>query len=474
MKFFLLNQRIWLITIPVIVFTLLRFPSLVEPNWYGDEGIYQVLGQAIAQGKTLYVDVWDNKPPLLYYIYAIGQGNLFFAKLMSLLAGMLSVVAFYFLAKEIFRYKKSIILSVSVFSILFGLPVIEGNIANAENFMLLPSILSALFVLKFAKFPSSGNILKSGFILSISLAIKIVAVFDFAAFLIFLLISKKHLYRSRYLLYFVFSFLSLLAVFSVFFMSQGYFREFVESIFLMNVSYVEAENTFIFPMGILFVKTVLLLFGMVAIFYFKDKLSRTALFIFIWVIFGLYNAFFSDRPYTHYLLVLLSAFSLLIGHIAESKKERVVVVASVIAICLIAYFHFRIYRKNLEYYQNFFSFITYQKTIDDYQAFFDNNTPRDYAISEFITTNVKRDSDVFLWSDSAQIYIMSDILPISKYIVSYHARQYDINNLTISAIEQNDPQFIISTTEDDIIDKLSNSYQLRYIINGARIYERQI
>lgn len=474
MKGLLFNQKIWLISVSVIIFVILRFPSLVEPNWYGDEGIYQVLGRAISQGKTLYVDVWDNKPPLLYYIYSIGQGNLFLAKLLSLLVGVFSVVAFYFLSMELFRSKKAISLSLIVFSLLFGLPIIEGNIANAENFMLLPSILSGLFVIRFLKDSCLSNILKSGFILSIALVIKIVAVFDFAAFLLFLLISKKKLYKSRSLLYFGFSFISFLFIFFVFFMTQGAWWEFVESIFLMNVSYVEAENTLIFPMGILIFKTVLLLLGIGMIIYFREKFSRAALFIFIWLIFSLYNAFFSDRPYTHYLLVMLPSFALLMGLAIEKKKERFVPIVLVVLISLIAFFHFRIYRKNLEYYQNFLSFITYQKSIDEYQSFFDNNTPRDYTISEFITTNIKHDKDIFIWSDSAQIYTMANILPMSKYVVAYHVLQYDESNLTIRAIERNNPYYIISTAQDDIIDRLSNSYQLRYIINGARIYERQI
>ena len=33
---------------------LLRLPSLFEPDWYGDEGIYQVLGLGI-QSRTAFV-----------------------------------------------------------------------------------------------------------------------------------------------------------------------------------------------------------------------------------------------------------------------------------------------------------------------------------------------------------------------------------------------------------------------------------
>lgn len=55
------------------VFIILRLPSLFEPYWYGDEGIYLVLGQAIRKGLTLYSQIHDNKPPTLYYLAAIAR-----------------------------------------------------------------------------------------------------------------------------------------------------------------------------------------------------------------------------------------------------------------------------------------------------------------------------------------------------------------------------------------------------------------
>ena len=59
----------WFLLIVSFFFFILRFPSLFEPYWYGDEGIYQVLGMVIRKGGLLYRDIWDNKPPFLYFIY---------------------------------------------------------------------------------------------------------------------------------------------------------------------------------------------------------------------------------------------------------------------------------------------------------------------------------------------------------------------------------------------------------------------
>src|SRR3990167_11223703 len=128
------------------LFALLRFPSIFEPYWYGDEGIYQVIGVALREGRVLYSEIWDNKPPILYLIYAIFSGEQFYVRLASLIVGIGTIVVFYYLAIKIFKNLYSIYFSTAFFALMFSLPVLEGNIANAENFMLLPVIGAFYYV----------------------------------------------------------------------------------------------------------------------------------------------------------------------------------------------------------------------------------------------------------------------------------------------------------------------------------------
>ncbi|HXS15287.1 MAG TPA: hypothetical protein VN711_04105, partial [Candidatus Saccharimonadales bacterium] len=65
------SSHFWFLLAASLVFFLLRFPSFFEPYWYGDEGIYEVIGYGLTHGRLLYQGIWDNKPPLLYLIYAI-------------------------------------------------------------------------------------------------------------------------------------------------------------------------------------------------------------------------------------------------------------------------------------------------------------------------------------------------------------------------------------------------------------------
>ena len=77
------------------LFFILRLPSLIEPYWYGDEGIYQVIAQAINHGHLLYRDIWDNKPPLLYLVYAAANSDQILIRTISLIVGLLTTIAFF-------------------------------------------------------------------------------------------------------------------------------------------------------------------------------------------------------------------------------------------------------------------------------------------------------------------------------------------------------------------------------------------
>ena len=146
------SKQFWFLLVVLFSFFLLRLPSLFEPYWYGDEGIYQVLGMGMNQGRILYRDIWDNKPPLLYMLYALFSSDQFTLRAVSLVFGLLSIIVFFFLAKKLFYSQsggnKIAFFTTSIYSVLFGLPLLEGNIANSENFMLFPILLSGFLIVK--------------------------------------------------------------------------------------------------------------------------------------------------------------------------------------------------------------------------------------------------------------------------------------------------------------------------------------
>src|SRR4051812_42342742 len=150
------SRYFWFLIATCVVFFILRLPSLIEPNWYGDEGIYQTIGLALHNGRGLYSGIWDNKPPLLYFVYALFSSDQFTIRLVSVVFGIAATIVFFFLARKLFKNRLASALPTILFALLFATPYLEGNIANAENFMLLPVITAAFLVYRFSDTIQSG------------------------------------------------------------------------------------------------------------------------------------------------------------------------------------------------------------------------------------------------------------------------------------------------------------------------------
>lgn len=443
------------------LFFLLRLPSLFEPYWYGDEGIYETLGLAISRGRVLYTQIWDNKPPLLYYTYALVHGDQFLVRLLSLFVGIGCILVFFALCQKIFLYqKRPSFIATATFAVLFGLPIIEGNIANAENFMLLPIITAGYIIYNYSKQNENVRQLSiAGLLLGIAFLYKIVGIFDFAAMLVFLFIlffptsftiktitsyCKKF---ARTAFFFVGGFALPFLLSLVYFLSQGALGAYVQAVFLSTVGYVGYSNSFIVPQGLLISKLLLLGVFVLGLLIKRKSISRPMLFLALWIAFSLFNSFFSQRPYTHYVLVLLPSFALVVGTIFMRKNHaRVISTIASIMLFLIAisFFNHWSIKKTVGYYTNFTSFILNKKSVTDYYAFFDRRVPQDMELVHYIKTHGKDSKTLFIWGNSAQIYYQTGTLPPGRFTVAYHVaglKKYE--DETAQATINNPPDFTI-------------------------------
>lgn len=462
------------------LFFLLRLPSLFEPYWYGDEGVYDVAGMAIRSGRLLYKDIWDNKPPILYLLYALFSSDQFTIRLVSLLIGLFSVGVFYFLAKKLFTKRSLVFLSTLLFAILFGLPILEGNIANAENFMLLPILLAGYFVVIQNTLNRAIPLVFAGVLLSFAFLIKIVAVFDFGAFFLFLLFFNLNLNTItstiKKLFFFSVSFSLPILVTILYFVFRHAFTDFIHSIFLQNVGYVGYGNTFLIPQGFLILKVLLLFVCCLFIFLRRGVYPPSMSFILLWVSFSLFNAFFSMRPWTHYLLVLLPSGILFITLLCDtgrlSAKERASFFLLLVVILFLIAKSFWIYSQTVTYYQNFLSFIFGQKSVSSYHRFFGQQVTNDYDVSEFFRQFIPQTASVFVWGNDAQLYRLLNKLPPGRYTVAYHilaSKETLAESARVFVTKQ--PTFVILTGKDPFPFSLS-LYHHSITIADVPIYER--
>ena len=147
----------------LLVFFVLRIPSLFEPHRYADQGV--------RKGLVLYRDIHDNKPPFLYLVAALA-GDLVWFRLILLAVHAVGVVIFWKLAELIFNKNQlAVIVSTFIFGVFSTLPPLEGNIANGENFMIVSAWAGVLIlyssVVKSKQFNKAWFYFVSGILFSI-------------------------------------------------------------------------------------------------------------------------------------------------------------------------------------------------------------------------------------------------------------------------------------------------------------------
>lgn len=479
----------WFLLVVLFSFFLLRFPSLFEPLWYGDEGIYQVIGSSLNQGRLLYTQTWDNKPPLLYILYALLGSDQFTVRFTSILFGMGTVIAFYGLARQAFQSTESglrnkiVLITTILFAVLFGTPLLEGNIANAENFMLLPIIISGFFLIRAQGHETNKKeykslLLFSGLLLSVAFLFKIVAIFDTGAFFLFLYFTaaRRKLFEVHALKKttpFIVGFFVPVCATVLYFFLAGNFLDSIRSVFFQMFGYVGYGNRLYIPQGFLLLKLVLLGSSIIYIFAKRKVLHPVSQFILLWFSFSLFNTFFAQRPYTHYLLVLLPSFLLLVGLVFVKKRYQKHFFILLFLTLIVVLSSFKTYTKTLKYYHNFLSYIANQKDLASYRNFFDGKTEKNYQVAQYVKSRLKEKDKVFLWGNSAQMYTLIGRIPPGRFVVAYHmtASKQTLAE-TEDVLTKARPKFVIVESVSDFIPIKLVGYSEKIQIQNTIIYER--
>ncbi|MDD5168705.1 MAG: hypothetical protein PHN75_07800, partial [Syntrophales bacterium] len=152
---FLSTYRFWFVSITIaLIYWAIRINLLAIPL-DRDEGAFSYIGQLILEHGLPYRDVLDHKPPLLFYIYAIGQlvfpATPFGIHLFLHVYNFVTLISLSILATLYFRSSSAGLWTALSYAVFSSGPVIFGFAASSEMFMLLPITLSLLFALLYKR-----------------------------------------------------------------------------------------------------------------------------------------------------------------------------------------------------------------------------------------------------------------------------------------------------------------------------------
>lgn len=481
---YLPDLPLWLVGILALVL-ILRVPTFFEPYYYGDEMVYLTLGQGVRQGLTLYRDIYDNKPPLLYWT-AAAAGNLFWFKAILAFWSLATVLFFYKLSKKLFEnHTGTQKLATLIFALLTTLPLLEGPTVNSELFMIGFTILALITLLKDNL--SSKNILLAGVFLGIGTLFKVPAAFDAPVIVIYWLITKgfsrwKEILKDSFILFAGFVIPILLTL--IYFFVSGAIAEYIKAAFLQNIGYLssfrpqDVAKPFLVRNAPLLSRALVVMAGVILTYIFRQKLSKKFILFSVWTLLTLFAVTLSERPYPHYFIQAAAPVSFLLAMLFSEKsfEQSLTVIPLALAFFVPVYYKFYLY-PTTSYYIRFINFASGKISRNVYFNEFDANTVRNYQIADFLVKSTNPLDRVFIWDPaSPTIYALSRRLPPIKYVVPYHIHDFSSTKDIAADLVKNPPKLIVLTASNsypEIVPLIAKRYLLIQQISGANIYVRR-
>lgn len=443
----------------LLLLALLRIPSFAEPNWYGDEGIYATIAGEMRHGEALYRDIWDNKPPLIYWLYLLAgrDSSMVGVRLLNLLAGMAAAVGVWELARQL-TTDRAALGAFFIAVVLLGTPAIEGNISNSENFLLPLVVWGLCFGLK-----SPGSLRRrflAGMLFGLASLFKLVAVLDFAGLMAFLVLARTRLIRDDLeeekigaLWPLMAGYVVPLLAVSFVVLFRGTFGGFVTATVLDMFRYVGDPGDpwlglVLWPMTGT-AKLLLLILGLVLIGmnFASGRIEEKEAFVGVLFWFEYVAVLLSGRNYCHYLIQLVPGVSLLIvmgiqraakGTSLIGKANAGTVLICVLYLALITFSRGRpigvVYGGSKAqarfmpgivkaYYANYITHVLLGiRSEAAYQRFFNDEQPRIGLLREkldSIFSGIPRDG-IYLYTDQAWGYPCLGLRVPTPFAVAYH------------------------------------------------------
>jgi hypothetical protein len=434
----------FVVWIAIIILIVLRVPSLFESFWYGDEGIYAAVADEMSQGKLLYSQIWDHKPPLLFWVFLpaalVGWGKGFvLLRMFNILLGVLSLV----FVNQILKRKVSDwprLISLVFLSFLLGSTILEGNILNAEVIFMafnLGAIL--LFLLK-------KNFYLAGALAFLSLITKVPGFVELAM----VFVAFGFIYLKEKGFKFVFQSVAKMAVgfliptiaMLVYFFAKGTIPDFVYANATFNQIYSLHQNNYFEIVGLQLPNTYLQLFSFVSIFilgtslYWKKKISGFAYFSLTLLAAEIFASLLSAKNYGHYFLQILPGLTLLLAIFIQNfknifKVKNILLILTIIVFLIPSFLVFQkggkvaVHANLTEYYESFFEgYILNRQPAKE--KFWWGRQEEVVNISKYLDENYG-DKLAYIYTSKPWVIALTDLNLTNKYTVWFHLEYRDVH-----------------------------------------------
>ena len=442
-----------------VFFCAVRYIRFQEPMGL-DQGLFAYFGRHILTGSVPYLDIWDSKPPGIFYIYSISfalLGDSFFSVyLIETLFLALTALLIYLLCAEVFD-KKVALFAAAIYVLFSNAPIFDGfwSTAQAEVFMNLP-IVASLYIL--TKNLRRWHFFASGVLLGLSVMFKLTALFLLPSFILYLYLSFKDKSpieppidsiggrdRIHRYTYFGIGLIIPLSICAFYFWMQGALDDMIYTLVSYSYRYSQAitqGQPFLktslgqFIRFVIFNPTVSIL-SLVGLIYLLVKRRSKETYLLISYLVLSFISVWAQRQFAGYHFIVLSPplavicgsacpfiFNWIVRSTSSIIRKRSLETllrssAAIITVVLLAFFlytemsrYYRYYRPDISYARGRISPREYLKTFDRGAISFLNNS----SVADYIRDRTDSDDYVLVWGLAPAIYYLSDRKSPTKYV----------------------------------------------------------
>lgn len=483
------------VILPIALYVLLRVPSFIEPQWYTDEAGYASTIWLTHLGYGLYVDAWNNKPPLLFGIYYL-SGTLFGTSeaglhALAMLSGLTAVVAAVVGMSRIFS-KRAALWAGLVIAVIVGSPMLDANLALPESLLIGPVTVAVMWFLcsctdPAARRPRALTLVSIGVLLACAFLIQQTALADCASIVLWCLVRRN--WRTIVILGSAFTVTSG-AVIVPFLISAGVHNVWY-ALVSSYVDYVDDALRDQLPSYLLRIGIVLAMVA-AAWFYRRAKDGRVEL-IRVWATALLFAAIAAGYSYEHFLLPVVIPLVLLVTGLVSRHHDqlsrrirRPAMLLATATFAVIAATGWTLYVAaykttvwSFGYYPNAVGYVTGAVSVLDYDTYFGPLSYGENQAEQWIASHNMVGATAMLWTNLAWPLVDDELVPPTRSGPLYVTLELENGTAALlSKMNAAPPELILVTPVGiqrlgDILAFIQgHAYQQVMNANGVELYVR--
>jgi 4-amino-4-deoxy-L-arabinose transferase-like glycosyltransferase len=472
---------------------VLRLPALLEPHHYSDEGIFAATAQRLLQGHALYTGSWDDKPPLVYLVYAavlaLAGASMVALRLLTALWVAAAAVGVGMLGRRLCGARGGLTAGL-LFALLASLPLLEANLALTEIFAATPVVWAFVLVAGASGAGATRRLTLAGALLAVGALFKQVAALDAAAAGVFLLLVGRGAAPSRDAGRFA-RVAALAAGFAVplllaaaLLAATGALGEALYATGGFYGVYLR-EGAALPPMFTALKPVPAALAVAVAVRAARRRGAGARELVLLWLGFAVLGATLAGRPFGHYLVQALAPLALavvLVGHDLVHRRMALgpaaVTAAAALALGLGAGRFWLSYDAvRPAYYARIARYALGWETRDGFERFFSWRVPNQRRLAALVRAD--GDRTLFVWGDYPWLYALAGAENPTRYATSYQTSFVPgAKAEVIDALRRTPPRFIVTeATEWRRLPGLAALLQERYepvaVVDNSTLYRRR-